>query len=147
VSARRELARLAGALVLSAILTDVAGAAAPGRTVISAGEINIDLDVAALVVAIGALITGLVAFGRLRSERPKIVQEVGEIAERRLRAALEASWSEVDRCRTHIAVLEAENDKRIVREQWLGKRVEVLEEALRERGWPIPPAPPEPAGV
>lgn len=133
---------LLGALVVSVLVTDAAGARGPE---LAAGSVNVDLNVAALVVALGTLITGVIAYLRLRSERPKIVQEVGKLAEDRLRGALESSWQEVDRCRARIATLEERDSRRAERESWLETRVDVLERALRAAGVEVPPVPPAPA--
>ena len=65
------------------------------------------------------------------------MQEVGAIAEERLRKALETSWEEVDRCRRELADARA-------RELWLEARVDGLEVVLRDAGIPVPPAPPAP---
>lgn len=64
-------------------------------------------NVAALVVAGGTAIAGLVAWVRLRQDRPKVVAEVASLAETRLRDELATAWRAVDRLRDREVELEA----------------------------------------
>lgn len=63
---------------------------------------------AAVVVSLGTLIAGLVAYVRLRQERPKIVQEIAGMSESRLREELNTAWEAVDRLRVRERELQAE---------------------------------------
>lgn len=122
---------LAAALV-AALVTDVANATGPSVVV---ADFNVDLNVAAIATAAATLGLGAIAYVRLKAERPKIVAEIGEVTERRLKSALESAWEQVDR-------LEAELARATRREEWLEQRVDELERALRAAGIPVPSIPP-----
>lgn len=63
-------------------------------------------NLAALVVALGTLAAGVVAYLRLRQDRPRVVEEVAGLAEARLREELRTAWDAVDRLREREAELE-----------------------------------------
>jgi hypothetical protein len=122
---------LAVALAASALLTDVAGAGADAGA--DAG-FNVDLNVASFIVALSTAAAGVLGWLRLRTDRPKIVAEVGKLTqerdavlEHRLRTALESAWADVDRCHADITKLRA-------RERELEDRIGTLERALRDAG-------------
>lgn len=130
-----DVAHLLAAIAAAALVTDVAQA----RGVVPLGAgVNVDLNVASLVVACSTALAGVLGFLRLKSERPKIVAEVGKIneerdavLEERLRTALEAAWSDVDRCHAEISTLRS-------RESELEDRVAKLERRLRDAGVELP---------
>lgn len=126
---------LAGALAASVLITDVAQA---DNAVTFAAGVNVDLNIAALTLAAGTLLAGIVAYLRLRTERPKIVAEVGKLneerdakLEERLRTALQSAWDNVDRCNDEIKGLRE-------RERELEDRVEILERVIRDAGLELP---------
>lgn len=54
---------------------------------------------AALFVAIGTAVAGVVHALRLRQDRPKVIEEVAALHEGRLADALRAAWDEAERLR------------------------------------------------
>jgi predicted nuclease with TOPRIM domain len=102
-------------------------------------------NLAALVVAVGTLVAGSVAYLRLRADRPKVVAEVAGIAETNLREELKTAWAAVDRLRAREVELEGENAALEVRVKELERekvdlcdRVERLERIVN--GPPIKPS-------
>jgi hypothetical protein len=73
---------------------------------------NLELaNIASLLVALGTLIAGVLAFVRLRVDRPKIVEEVAGLAESRIREELRTAWQAVDRLRQREIDLEGRVDE------------------------------------
>lgn len=103
---------------------------------------NVELaNLAALIVAVGTAAAGAVAYLRLRTERPKVVEEVAGLAEGRLRAELATAWEAVDRLRrreeeleARVEELERERDAQALRIVW-------LEQCLRDNGLTPGPGP------
>lgn len=98
-------------------------------------------NLAALIVALGTAAAGIVAYLRLRQDRPRVVAEIAGLAETRLRAELETAWNAVDRLRereeelerevadahTRILELEQEREQRDERIAKLERIVEALD--------------------
>jgi hypothetical protein len=103
--------------------------------IVPAAAGNIELaNLTALVVAFGTAAAGLVAYFRLRQDRPKVVEEVAGLAEGRLREELRTAWEAVDRLRareeeleTRVDELERERDAQAV-------RIVELERCIHELG-------------
>jgi chromosome segregation ATPase len=103
-------------------------------------------NLAALVVAAGTATAGGVAWLRLRQDRPKVVEEVAGLAERRLREELRTAWDAVDRLREHEAVLmeeqetcrrrmvslERERDAAVRERELMARRLTTLEQRVAE---------------
>lgn len=104
-------------------------------------------NITALVVAGGTLIAGVIAYLRLRTDRPKVIAEVAGLAETRLREELRTAWESVDRARVHEEELEKDLNAAHVKIRALeGERDALSERVARlERivsGPPIPPREP-----
>jgi predicted nuclease with TOPRIM domain len=130
-----DLLGLVVALAAAALVSDVAQARAG---VPLAAGVNVDLNVASLIVAGSTALAGVLGYVRLRTERPKIVAEVGKLheerdklLEERLRTALQAAWDDVDRAHDEIGKLRK-------RERELEDRVADLERAMRDAGLELP---------
>lgn len=137
-----HLLLLAGAFAAAAAITDVAQAR--GATPFGAG-VNVDLNIASLIVATSTALAGALGYLRLRSERPKIVAEVGKIneerdalLEERLRTALRAAWDDVDRCNAEIGKLRSREAELQAHGDELERRVDELERRLRDAGVELP---------
>ena len=73
---RRDAVRLAAVVPASAVLTEVANARGPELA--AAAGVNIDLNVAALLVALGTFVTGVVAYLRLEERPPRSFKRWGK---------------------------------------------------------------------
>lgn len=139
----RRLELILGLTIIAA-LSSLAGArAAASSTAIilgqDAGGSGLDLNVASLLVAVAALVTGAVGYLRLRTERPKIVAEVASLDEERrrsnearLQAALDAAWEEAERLRQARDRLRSELEGALSRIAELERREDELEARIRE---------------
>lgn len=86
-------------------------------------------NIVALVVACGTLAAGVVAYLRLRADRPKVVAEIAGIAETNLREELKVSWEAVKNLRIREGELEGE----VSRLETRCKALEGERDALSER--------------
>lgn len=111
-----------GTLLLAGLLVAAAG---------KATGIKIDLDVAAILVAVAGILTGVVGYRRLRVDRTKIVAEVADLSQQRLERALKASWEANDRLEADVAELRQDLDRAIV-------VVRGLKGLLEEHGIDVP---------
>lgn len=70
-------------------------------------------NLVALVLSLGTAVAGVAAFLRLRLERPKVVEEVAGLAERRLRDELATAWDALDRERLRAREREQELEEAV----------------------------------
>lgn len=99
----------------------------------AAGDLEL-ANITALLVALGTLAAGVVAYMRLRSERPKVIAEMTKTARDDLRAEVETAWRAVDRLRIRERELEDRVDDLERDNRRLVARCERLEVRLEELG-------------
>lgn len=107
------------------MLLVIAGAAS------KATGIKIDLDVAAILVAVAGILTGIVGYRRLKVDRTKIVAEVSDIQQAKLERALRAAWEQSDRLEEDVRELGERLDRTLV-------VVRGLKGLLEEHGIEVP---------
>jgi hypothetical protein len=88
-------------------------------------------NLVALMVALGTLAAGVVAYLRLRQDRPKVIAEIAGMSEKRLRDELNTAWAAVDRLR-------AREDELASRLAVAERRCDIFEQLLVEHGISIP---------
>lgn len=99
----------------------------------AAGDLEL-ANVTALLVALGTLAAGIVAYLRLRSERPKVIAEMTKTARDDLRAEVETAWRAVDRLRLRERELEDRVDELERANERQARRIVELELIVREAG-------------
>lgn len=101
------------------------------------GATKVSLDLAALLVALGAIGTGLYNFWKVRQSRPLVGSEIEDRAVARMRTAMDAYAEDNKRLRAEVAQLEAREKELVLEVRACRGRIDFLVSKMRQAGVPV----------
>lgn len=105
-----------------------------GTFAVWVGMAKVPLDMTAVVVALGALGTGIYNALKVRQQKPVVEAEIEDRAVARMRQALDVYVQDNARLRVEVADLEAREASLVLEVKGCRDRIARLEELLRRHG-------------